>query len=338
MAQETVSVIIAVFNAEKYLDSCIESVCGQNYSDLEIILVDDGSGDASGAICDRWADKDSRVKAIHQKNSGVSVARNRGIDAAEGAYVVFVDSDDRLEPDFVRELMDSHRQGQMTVTAYRIDYEGRKNKSLIRKYGKDDICLLEDRDIIALFQSGLFSPIWNKLYERRLIGEDGVRFCETMNLGEDIVFNLHYAGCISRRICVVNKPLYHYMRRGGESLDNSYNEQYAAIQKKIYSEFFRFIDGMNSGCHERNILLGLYFNALVTAMDNLYVCRKKWESSVYRRRMKERIEDSEFLRLVGQMEGAQRRIYGLRYFFLSHGFYVIDYYLRKLLKVICRLE
>ena len=106
-----ISVIIPVYKAEEYLERCVDSVLAQTYSNLEIILVDDGSPDNSGQICDRYAEKDSRVKVIHKKNGGVSSARNAGLDVATGEFVAFVDSDDFIAPDMYEKLMVSLSSG-----------------------------------------------------------------------------------------------------------------------------------------------------------------------------------------------------------------------------------
>ena len=104
MKNELISVIVPVYNVERYLDKCIESICRQTYEALEIILSDDGSSDASGAICDAWAEKDSRIRVIHKENGGLSDARNAGIDIARGSWLMFVDSDDTITPDTVERL------------------------------------------------------------------------------------------------------------------------------------------------------------------------------------------------------------------------------------------
>lgn len=106
----TVTVIIPVYKVERYLDACVESVVRQSYADLEILLVDDGSPDRCPALCDAWAEKDPRIKVIHRENGGLSAARNSGIDAAMGEFLLFVDSDDLLEPDAVRRAVDAQRQ------------------------------------------------------------------------------------------------------------------------------------------------------------------------------------------------------------------------------------
>ena len=106
----TVSVIIPVYKVERYLDACVESVIGQTYTDLEILLVDDGSPDRCPAMCDAWAEKDLRIRVIHRKNGGLSAARNTGIEAASGEFLIFADSDDRMEPDAVRRAVEAQRQ------------------------------------------------------------------------------------------------------------------------------------------------------------------------------------------------------------------------------------
>ena len=100
-----ISVIVPVYNTEKYLRRCIDSILNQTYEALEVILVDDGSTDGSGAVCDEYAEKDARVRAIHQKNGGISAARNAGIDAASGQYIAFIDSDDYVTGDMLAELL-----------------------------------------------------------------------------------------------------------------------------------------------------------------------------------------------------------------------------------------
>ncbi len=107
MIEKKVSVIVPIYNAEKYLNKCLESIIGQTYKNLEIILVDDGSSDNSPTICDAWAQIDSRIRVIHKKNGGVSSARNAGIDLAQGDYIGFVDADDWIEPNMYEVLINN---------------------------------------------------------------------------------------------------------------------------------------------------------------------------------------------------------------------------------------
>lgn len=115
MADEKVSVIVPVYNVEKYLRRCLDSIVNQTYRNLEIILVDDGSPDNSGAICDEYAGKDDRIQVIHQGNGGLSAARNTGLDVATGAYVSFVDSDDWLQDEFVEKLYEKAEENTLVI-------------------------------------------------------------------------------------------------------------------------------------------------------------------------------------------------------------------------------
>lgn len=115
MKKELISVIVPVYNVERYLENCIESICGQTFTDLEIILVDDGATDHSGEICDNWAQKDSRIRVIHKANGGLSDARNAGIEIANGSWYMFVDSDDTITPDTVQRLYQAATEKQCEI-------------------------------------------------------------------------------------------------------------------------------------------------------------------------------------------------------------------------------
>mgnify|MGYP000028398403 FL=1 len=119
---ELVSVIVPVYNVEKYLARCIQSVCGQSYQGLEIILVDDGSKDKSGVICDEYAEQDGRIKVIHKENGGLGDARNAGVEKAEGKYLLFVDSDDRIHENLVRDTVETAEKNQADMVIF--DYIG----------------------------------------------------------------------------------------------------------------------------------------------------------------------------------------------------------------------
>lgn len=186
----TVSVIIPVYKAEKYLKCCIDSVLGQTFRDLEVILVDDGSPDNSPAVCDRYAECDRRVRVIHKKNEGVSSARNTGLDEASGEWILFVDSDDWLETTYIERLisglMDEH--SDIVIGGFQItDGEGISGSQIPEKvtYSREAFI----RRFWSLFDEGLLSPVWGKLFLRRKITET---FRSEMHCGEDLRFNLAY--------------------------------------------------------------------------------------------------------------------------------------------------
>lgn len=172
-AMDLISVIIPVYKAEPFLNHCIQSVADQTYQNLEIILVDDGSPDNSGTICDIWAAKDSRIKVIHQENTGGAQARNAALDAAAGDLIAFVDSDDYIAPDMYTHLVSLLKQGadiaecgHVNVTDDAVIFE--KHSLTAQKYTAEEAMRLHIQDI------AFRQLIWNKLYRREIIG--GIRF------------------------------------------------------------------------------------------------------------------------------------------------------------------
>ncbi len=168
-----ISVIVPVYNVEKYLDRCVESIVQQTYKNLEIILVDDGSTDKSGEICDHWATKDERVKVLHQPNMGGGAARNAALDIAKGDFIAFVDSDDYIAPDMYEHLMTLIEQGA-DISECNYTYVDSDSTDFKTEAGNIIFCstleALENNITDKIFRR----IIWNKLYKRELIGN--IRF------------------------------------------------------------------------------------------------------------------------------------------------------------------
>lgn len=182
-----ISVIIPVFNSQRYLRECVNSVRAQTYSDLQILLIDDGSTDESGAICDALAEEDKRIQVIHQPNRGVSAARNAGLKAAKGDLISFIDADDTLDPDmyeFLVHLMHEH-DADISHCAYRhiVGEEVRLVHDTKQIYPQH-----RDEALQCLVGSRLFvGSLWNKLYRRDVLKE--LKFDEKIKINEDILYN-----------------------------------------------------------------------------------------------------------------------------------------------------
>ena len=162
---QTISVIVPVYNVEKYLSQCADSILSQDYSDLEVIFIDDGSTDASGQICDQYAEKDPRVRVIHQKNGGAAAAKNAGLRMASGKYLSFVDSDDYLEPNvyggLVRTLLDTG--ADVVQGSFREIYRNRAEEQRVSEE------TLEGYEYLLRFPKDFSCALlWNKLYRREL--------------------------------------------------------------------------------------------------------------------------------------------------------------------------
>lgn len=207
-----VSVIIPVYNVEKYLPNCIESVLAQTMSDFELLLIDDGSNDESGAICDRYAADDSRIRVFHTQNGGASRARNLGLDNARGEFVVFVDSDDRIEPDHLQQFADSGI-GEDGI-AFSNLYEERPDNAPTLIYPLPNCSARGGRKacmpvIAQLLRIHGFGWTWNKMFSRATIEKNRLRFNPEMRYAEDEVFTAQYCAHITHIVCN-NKPTYHY--------------------------------------------------------------------------------------------------------------------------------
>lgn len=233
-----VSIIVPVYKSEKTLRTCVESLKRQRETDIEIILVDDGSPAGCSRLCDELAEEDPKVCVVHKKNGGVSSARNRGIEEAQGEYLLFVDSDDYVEPDMVGELLQHIGGKDMAICGYHHHYMGRDVEKVpsIREWSGAE-------SFLKLYGEGYLNMPWNKLFRRDLVG----RFDESLSLGEDLLFNLDYLRRASGGIAVVQLPLHHYIQNNtGNTLSSKKRSDKLELAKRIWQEasgFYRELAG-----------------------------------------------------------------------------------------------
>ena len=232
-----ISIIVPVYQAEKYLDRCIKSVLNQTYKQIELILVDDGSTDGSAAICDGYAAKRDNVKVIRQSNAGVSSARNKGLDAACGDYVMFVDADDYIAPSLCEDLsayIDENTD--VIIAALTADYgESKKNVRVAEAVNLSLQDLKKNFDLY--YKIPLLNSPCGKLYKRSVIF--GVRFCAEVKTGEDLLFNLECYGKADN-IKIVPVTGYYYNRTNTDSATKKFKEEYFNCYLKCYEEGKRF--------------------------------------------------------------------------------------------------
>ena len=210
--QGYITVIVPVYNVEKYLDRCMESILAQTYTKLEIILVDDGAADSSGAICDSYAQKDERVQVIHKENGGLSSARNAALDIAQGEYIGFVDSDDYISVDMFEKLYQACVQYESEI-AICCHYTERGDRLLIEEPIVDESIQYTGVEALELLirDQGIRNYAWDKLYKASLF--QSIRYPDGRNY-EDIAttYLLFYR---AKRICSIPRYLYYYQIREG---------------------------------------------------------------------------------------------------------------------------
>lgn len=205
MEQPKISIVIPVYNVEPYLHRCLDSVIGQTYQNLEIIIVDDGSTDASGLICDEYAEKDNRVLVIHTDNNGAFAARNCGLDAAKGEYIGFVDADDWLDADMYKTLMALTMEYNADIAQCEMANEGSYQQIRLQRLGKDTV-FIGNAMTRAVFLEEITHGIINKLFRRKCF--DGFRF-DTEYYHLDAVF-LADVRLYCNTFVRTDKALYHY--------------------------------------------------------------------------------------------------------------------------------
>ena len=219
---EKVSIIVPVYNGESRLRRCVESILHQDYPDLEVILVDDGSRDGSLSIMEEYARLDNRVKAIHKENGGVSSARNRAFREATGTYIRFSDVDDWLPMDSTKLLVREMEANPVQLVIgdfYRVVDQNVSQKGSIEK--SDVLTIKEYADKMLFSPADLYyGVLWNKLYRREIIERYTIRMDESIRYSEDMIFNLQYLLHVGP-IAVLKAPVYYYEYTKGSLLDQT---------------------------------------------------------------------------------------------------------------------
>lgn len=225
---DKISIVVAVYNAEKTLKKCVDSLLNQTYNNIEIILVNDCSNDNSLDICNEYSKANDNVKVIsNERNSGVSDTRNNGIDNSTGEYICFVDSDDYVESNYI-EVLYYYYQKYNTVPICGFVYHDEYNHAKPVKYfwsGNEELVSLGEA--FRLKSELYLTALWNKLFDRRLIVEKNIRFDTNISVGEDLRFSIEYfdKNNISE-VYVLKKPLYHYMKLSGNSLISGFVDDF----------------------------------------------------------------------------------------------------------------
>ena len=214
-----VSVIIPVYNVAPYVGASLESLCRQTYKEIEIIVVDDGSIDGSGVICDDIAERDSRISVFHLSNGGVARARNYGMDKAKGEYIAFVDSDDIVADDFIEQAVLAIQNAEYVSGAFQTISEKSKttNVDYMSDFSDRVVCI-EYLKKMSGYQAGAYwGANWGKLFRAGIIREHEIRFESEVGFAEDYRFNLEYLKYVNT-VSLIHVPVYYYRVDTGESL------------------------------------------------------------------------------------------------------------------------
>lgn len=215
-----ISVIVPIYNVEMYLNNCIESIINQRYTNLEIILVDDGSTDKSFNLCNIWASRDSRIKVIHKENGGLSDARNIGLQMAKGDFIAFVDSDDWIEESFLQKLYLAILQSDADIAECSVTFVDEDGKTIKERKVKNGSKILKKVEALQalILENGVYQTVWNKLYRRSVINDI---FFEVGRCNEDEFWTYKVIDNAESMI-LVNSPLYNYRQRQSSIMGKGY--------------------------------------------------------------------------------------------------------------------
>lgn len=266
-----VSIIVPVYNVERYLRSCVESLLAQTLREIEIVLIDDGSTDSCGAICDEYAENDARVKVIHKENSGVSSARNTGIEVATGAYIGFVDSDDRVLPHMFERMYAQAVKTHADAVRCNAEILSQDDTKVLYK-AEDEYIDLAGFDFSRYFTEYVSTKrlgysVWTMLYDKTLIDTYHIRFFTDISIAEDAAFNLCFL-CVAKSIQTIKEPFYRYYCRPA-SLTTRCRSDYFESYARMLTGFEHFLISSHCARSVRKQMPALLWDWLVRAAGDV---------------------------------------------------------------------
>lgn len=275
-----ISIIVPVYKSEEYLKQCIESIQAQTFEDWECILVDDGSPDKSGSICDEYAKKDSRIHVIHKENGGVSSARNIGISYAKGEWIYFIDSDDTLYPNALS-LFDIMTGNSVDAIMAGYTVAPEFYDRIILKHVNSKFCVMSIRDaLMEMYKPTDFAYqgyIWCKLFKKSIIEENTLKFNEAIYFNEDRLFIVEYLCKCINPIAYTTIPVYGYVNRltgAMGSLKKEYNPKFVT-DFEAYFMMYNIIksytkDSKLIACAKEGIVISFQQNMRLMEKYNVY--------------------------------------------------------------------
>lgn len=290
-----ISIIVPVYKVEKYLHRCLDSIIAQTFTDWECILIDDGSPDGSGKICDEYAQKDGRFRVFHQENQGVSAARNKGLDEARGEYVNFIDSDDWIDSKLLELLYNSVNDYEIVFFG---NYNCYKDGNMVAHIPREAICLSKKDTEQEIFHLKFndesfeyFGYTWNKMFRLSIIKDYSVKFINGLNLREDELFTMSYCQHIST-LKVISESLYYYRYCLGLSITRK--------QPKVITNYaYHLAEMANNWTIEQLKALDMFrysqFIFFASCAENNFFRRASMSIKAYRTKRKYYVEEFSIL-------------------------------------------
>lgn len=257
-----ISVIVPIYNVEKYLNKCIKSIMNQTYKDIEIILINDNSEDKSYELCVELQNVDKRIKVINlNKNHGVSYTRNVGIDNSNGEYLIFIDADDFIDKRMLEELLKNIRENDADISICNFLKSNENSTERVKKCSKNIKNLNRNELLQEITGKKSFQGfVWNKLYKKEIIDKYGIKFDERITICEDLLFNCEYISKIRKGTYNENK-MYHYIQRKNSAYNGNFNCKWFTVLE-AYNRIFQIYKN-----NDLKNYIGLKYNFLIANLD-----------------------------------------------------------------------
>lgn len=338
-----VSVVIPTYNSEKYIRDCLDATISQTYSNIEIIIVDNESTDSTRKICEEYADSDKRIRVYSTSTNGVSATRNTGICEACGKYIVFFDADDRPEHDIIESYiraLDEWKGKNISFVVCGMYHDNTFNKNVDDKvsilesiygYIEGENYLLKRNYASTLAWLKIFNHVTNKLYSIEKLNKYRIRYDEKMHIGEDLKFNLDYLDKVDGAIGMINRPLYHYIKRSDNSLSFTYHENDIEDTKAIYRRFLNW-EARQKGVTKDNLLVvkSIFLTDWTSRLTTMYdTWRKKGDRGSYRKILNAEIRCPEYQTMLREVYKA-KKISWIRYYSLRTRNFSVFCFFRKI--------
>lgn len=330
-----ISIVIPVYNVEKYLPQCLDSVLSQIYTNYEVILVDDGSPDGSGAICDAYAQKDSRFRVIHQKNAGVSAARNNGIEQAAGEWVTFIDSDDWVEPHYLSNFRLDESNG-IDLIIQGLEYYDHRDGHFFNPWSFKD-CVLKKQDFRLGFAENRLMEVGfpvGKAYCKKLLIDDDLRFDSRISFHEDHIFVLdYYKMCHSIRLVDATDYKYRCYHTGASLSSKRHPWKKMNLAGDEMLKRFLCMKGVyfTENTAEANKLYDFAYACKLTAAESIILSDMSYGE---KKRAFRQVINSKDIRLYSHPTTLRGKLVTFLYAYMSFGFgYVYHYFFRFLKRI-----
>lgn len=278
MNKKLVSVVLPIYNVEKYLDTCIRSVVEQTYKNIEIILIDDGSPDNCPQICENWANIDSRVKVIHKNNAGLGMARNTGIENAKGEYICFFDSDDYLKPNLIEECVDKMNYSNADFAIYGFSDVTEDEQLLCEYLPTASKTEFNGTEVHDYFVKHVLSPYkfkgecwnlkisaWNCMYRMSMIKKSNFRFVSEREVISEDVYSLLDLYSKMNKVVIISEILY-YHRVNSKSLTHVYRKDRVEKLNNLYHQLSDLCDTLNYDDEIKCLVANPYINGMIGAL------------------------------------------------------------------------